>query len=96
LQPLPNITRRSLLQATTTHQPLQGDTLITRAKKPLEKHIASFEAWIPTIKSAILIGQDGAQLKLELAETDVDAALALAKDGRNKVLHVTIHQAKGS
>jgi hypothetical protein len=30
-------------------------------------------------------------VKLELAETDIEAALALARDGRNRVLRVEIY-----
>jgi hypothetical protein len=64
-------------------------------KKPAanERHIATFEAYIPTIKSAILIGSDGAQLKLEIPGTELQAALDIAARGQAKVLHVSIFEA---
>lgn len=58
-----------------------------------ELAIASFEAYIPTIKSAILFGSDGAQLKLEIPGSDLDEALKLAKHGQNKILRVVIFEA---
>lgn len=57
-----------------------------------EKLLADFEAWFPQIKSAILFGGDGAQLKMELAESDKDAALALARDGQHQILRVQIYK----
>lgn len=63
-------------------------------KKAKDRHIATFEAYIPVIKSAILFGSDGAQLKLEIPGTDLAAALELAKRGQNRVLQVSIFEAE--
>lgn len=57
------------------------------------RHIATFEAYIPNIKSAILIGPDGAQLKLEIPGTSLQAALDLAREGQAKILYVSIFEA---
>lgn len=63
------------------------------AKTAEDRHIATFEAYIPVIKSAILIGHDGAQVKLEIPGTHLDAALSLAAKGQNKVLQVSVFEA---
>jgi hypothetical protein len=63
------------------------------AKKGDPKPIATFEAYIPTIKSAILFGHDGAQVKLEIPGTDLEEALKLARDGQNKILQVVVFEA---
>ena len=65
-----------------------------KTKSAEQRHIATFEAIIPQIKSAILIGHDGAQVKLEIAGTDLDAALALAAKGQSRVLQVSIFEAE--
>lgn len=62
-------------------------------KGPQPKPIATFEAHIPAIKSAILFGSDGATVKLEIPGTDIDAALALARDGQHKMLQVVVFAA---
>lgn len=59
-------------------------------KKLEDTHIATFEAYIPTIKSALLFGSDGCQVKLEISGTDMEAALALARDGQNKILRISV------
>lgn len=71
---------------------MQGDPLIP-SQEDSPKPIASFEAIIPTIKSAILFGADGAQVKLEIPGTDMEEALKLARDGQNKVLRVVVFAA---
>lgn len=58
-----------------------------------EKHIATFEAWIPPIKSAILAGGDGGQVKFEIAASDLGAVTALIENGQHKVLHVSVFEA---
>jgi hypothetical protein len=65
-----------------------------KAKNKDEKNkepLCEFTGWTPQTKSSILIGEDGAQIKLELAETDIDAALLLARHGRNRLLRVEIY-----
>lgn len=52
--------------------------------------IANFEAYIPPIKSAMLFGSDGAQVKLEIPGTDLKEALKLAEHGQGKVLRVVV------
>ena len=49
----------------------------------------SFLASIPDIKSAILVGSDGLQLKLEVPESEMGNAVMLV-GMRGKVLRVTI------
>ena len=48
-----------------------------------------FVAYLPDIKSAMLIGRDGAQVKLELPETEIASAARLILV-RGKALKVTI------
>jgi hypothetical protein len=57
------------------------------------KLIAEFECYIPQIKSAMLFGADGAQVKLEIPGTDIAEALKLAAYGQNQVLRVQVYSA---
>lgn len=80
-----------------TKLPRKGQNTTTPKKDSASPTpLATFEAWIPTIKSAILFGSDGAQIKLEIASTDIKAALTLAEHGQNRVLQVVIFDADSS
>lgn len=53
--------------------------------------IATFSAWIPTIQSAILIGQ-GAQIKLQAGEDAIPEVLKLAQNGRDRELFICVFE----
>lgn len=67
------------------------------SRKQIEDtHIATFEAYIEPIKSAILFGADGAQVKIAIPGTDLDAALALARNAQNKILRIVVFEGETS
>lgn len=49
-----------------------------------------FTATLPEIQSAISVGADGARLKIDVGETDIDEVLKLARYGRGKLLRVAV------
>lgn len=80
--------------AQTHHGRLQGAAAIPKSAAT-PKPIATFEATIPTIQSAILIGSDGAQVKLQVPETNVDEVQKLITLGRNIPLYISVFAQEG-
>lgn len=61
-------------------------------KKP--KLIASFECSISTAKSGILVGGDGAQVKVEIPGTETAEIIKLIAYGQHKILKVDVYEAQ--
>lgn len=68
--------------------------MATKRTEPQAKPEAvTFLAAFPAIKSAIIVGQDGMQVKLEIPESEMPAAVKLLAL-RDVILKVTIEVAK--
>ena len=59
----------------------------------MQEPIAEFYASLPNIKSAILVGMDESQVKLDVPASDKREILKLAQDGFEKALRVVVYEA---
>lgn len=64
-----------------------------RSAPQAQPDAVTFLATFPDIKSAIIIGQDGMQIKLDIPESEMPAAVRLLAL-RDVVLRVTVEVAK--
>ncbi len=67
----------------------QGDAVTDPSTAP----IATFTAWIPAVKSAILIGE-GAQVKFDVGEDSIEEITKLALNGRSRELIVSVFEVR--
>lgn len=67
---------------------LQGGRPIGKPADP--KPLATFEASIPPIKSAIISGNDGHQVKIEIPKSSMAGAIDLITKCQGKALHVVV------